>query len=310
MTSGRMVYLVKRTLYFGTVLAVAALTVWLYLAWLERSALESPDLIAASSYVYRERIPARGLLVWDEEIVVSRADGLVYYPAPGPRRVARGETVASIESKSGRVEVRSEIVGYFVPGLDGSEGNWRYSSLWAGTAPLPAAPPLVEFSSGRPVRRGEAIGKIIPQPQDLRCVTYVDLTPSLEKDIRAGFASMRLREGGRPARVPVRASQFIGVKTKLYLTLPFFPAEMARSREISFILETGESLGVLVPETSVMYRGGKLGVLQVDGNVASFKEVWGMPVEGGNFFIQKGLQPGNVVVLDADGAKEGKIRLW
>jgi hypothetical protein len=51
-------------------------------------------------------------------------------------------------------------------------------------------------------------------------------------------------------------------------------------------------------------------VLQVEGNVASFKEVWGMPVEGGNFFIQKGLQPGNVVVLDADGAKEGKIRLW
>ena len=56
-------------------------------------------------------------------------------------------------------------------------------------------------------------------------------------------------------------------------------------------------------------QGGKARSAPGGRNVASFKEVWGMPVEGGNFYT-KGLQPGNVVVLDADGAKEGKIRLW
>ncbi len=303
-------YLIKRILYFGTILAVATGTIWLYHLWWEHNALETPDVVTAAPFAYTERIPVRGVLVWEEALLTSRWDGSVVFPEPGARRVARGETVAVVNSSSGRMAVRSDAVGYFLPALDGAEGEWRYSSLWPGMAPLPPSPPLAHIPPGASVRRGEALGNLLPQPQELRCVLYADLTPSLERDIRAGFVRVKTGERSWPVRASVRASRFLGAKVKLYLTLPFFPVETALSREIRLLLEAGERIGVAVPESSVFYREGKLGVLQVEGNMVKFKEIQGLPVEGGRFFVQSGLQPGNIVVLDADGAKEGKIRLW
>nr|HPR90707.1 hypothetical protein [Synergistaceae bacterium] len=231
-------------------------------------------------------------------------------PEPGTRRVARGETVAVIGSSSGKMAVRSESVGYFVPGLDGAEGEWRYSFHWPGMAPLPASPAFAEFSSGVFVRRGDPVGKLISQPQELRCVLYADVTPALQKDIQTGFVRVKTEAHGWPGRAAVRASRFLGTKMKLYLTLPFFSLENVKSREIALFLETGEHVGVAVPESSVRYREGKLGVFQVEGNIVKFKEIEGLPVEGHRFFVQKGLQSGNIVVLNAERAKEGKIRLW
>ena len=303
-------YLIKRIFYFAAVLAVATGTIWVYQYWWEQNALESPDVVSAGPYTYIERIPVKGVLIWEETVLVSRWDGNLSYPEPGTRRVARGETVAVIGSSSGKMAVRSESVGYFVPGLDGAEGEWRYSFHWPGMAPLPASPAFAEFSSGVFVRRGDPVGKLISQPQELRCVLYADVTPALQKDIQTGFVRVKTEAHGWPGRAAVRASRFLGTKMKLYLTLPFFSLENVKSREIALFLETGEHVGVAVPESSVRYREGKLGVFQVEGNIVKFKEIEGLPVEGHRFFVQKGLQSGNIVVLNAERAKEGKIRLW
>lgn len=302
--------MIKRILYFGTILAVTTGTIWLYQCWWEQNALETPDVTAVVSYSYTERTPVRGALVWEETLLLSRWDGSVSYPELGARRVARGETVATVNSTSGRMAIRSEAVGYFIPALDGAEGEWRYSSLWPGMPALPASPSLVFFSPGATVRRGGAVGKLIPQPQELRCVVYADATPSLQKDIQAGFVRVKTEAHGWPGRATVRASRFLGSKVKLYLTLPFFSVENTFSREILLLLEAGERFGASVPESSVFYREGKLGVYKVEGNMVKFKEIEGLPVEGHRFFVQKGLQSGNIVVLDAEKAKEGKIRLW
>lgn len=303
-------YLIKRIFYFAAVLAVATGTIWVYQYWWEQNALESPDVVSAVPYTYIERIPVKGVLIWEETVLVSRWDGNLSYPEPGTRRVARGETVAVIGSSSGKMAVRSESVGYFVPGLDGAEGEWRYSFHWPGMAPLPASPAFADFSSGVFVRRGDPVGKLISQPQELRCVLYADVTPALQKDIQTGFVRVKTEAHGWPGRAAVRASRFLGTKMKLYLTLPFFSLENVKSREIALFLETGEHVGVAVPESSVRYREGKLGVFQVEGNIVKFKEIEGLPVEGHRFFVQKGLQSGNIVVLNAERAKEGKIRLW
>ncbi|MDI9370826.1 MAG: hypothetical protein GX181_10295 [Synergistaceae bacterium] len=303
-------YLFKRLLYFGTILAVTALAVSLYTMWWEQSALEAPDLVTAVPYVHKERFPVKGALVWEESLVISPGDGTVSFAAPRPHRVARGETIAMVEGPSGRTAVRADTVGYFVPGLDGAEGEWRYAALWPGMAPLPEPPDLLDYSAGVIVRRGMPIGKMIPQPQELRCVLYTDLSPSLEKDIAAGFVRVKKDRHGWAAKANVRAVTYFGARAKLYLTLPFFPVESVLSRGIKLLLESGESQGVVLPESAVLYREGRLGVLLVEGNVAGFREIIGLPVEGRRFFVQKGLRPGNLVVLDADGAKEGKIRLW
>jgi hypothetical protein len=48
----------------------------------------------------------------------------------------------------------------------------------------------------------------------------------------------------------------------------------------------------------------------LQGSITEFTEVEGFPAGEGNFFITKGVEPGNVVVLYANNAKEGVIRLW
>ncbi len=126
----------------------------------------------------------------------------------------------------------------------------------------------------------------------------------------AGVVRVKTEPHGWTARAGVRAYRFLGSKVKLYVTLPFFTVENALSRVIDLFLETGERRGVVVPESSVMHRSGKLGVWQVEGNNVGFKEIEGRPVEGRLFFVTKGLQSGNIVVLDAQRAREGKIRLW
>ena len=306
----RMSGVFRRILYFALILIIAVSAVKVYMLWWGRYEALNPQVIAATPYAHTDKIPARGILIWREEIVSSRWDGPVDYPSMEPRRVGRGETVAVIGASSGRMAVKAEKVGYFIPALDGVEGKWTYSAFWNGMAPLPEPPEPVFFSPGGFVEKGTPVGKIILQPQDLRCILYADVTPALEKDIRSGTVRVKTKDGEWPGKAEVRVASFHGSKVKLYLTLPFFPPDLAGSRGIRLLLEAGERAGVSLPESAVVYREGKLGVFSVEGNRVEFREITGTPVEGGRFFITEGLKPGNIAVLNARSAKEGKIRLW
>jgi hypothetical protein len=300
----------KRIVYFALILGVALGTIKLYALWWERHESLNPQVVSAAPYVYTERLPVRGVLFWQEERLASRWDGTVTYPSAEPRRVAKGETVAVVSGPSGKMAVKSPRVGYFVAGLDGAEGKWNYSSFWSDRTSLPDVPAFVPIAPGSAVKKGGAVGKLILQPQELRGIFYADGTPGLFRDIKAGYVRVRLREKEWPQRADVRVHEAVGQKVRLYLTLPFFPPELALSRGFSMILEGGERSGVAVPETAVTYRDGKLGVYQVEGNVVTFRSVEGLPVEGHRFFVTSGLSSGNVVLLEAQKGKEGKIRLW
>ncbi|MGI6782637.1 MAG: hypothetical protein ACOX5A_00305 [Aminivibrio sp.] len=301
--------LFRKVLYFSAILVIAVGAVNAYFLWWELRESQNPDLVAAVSYTHADRIPARAILFWREEKVLSKWAGTVSYPSIFPGRVARGDTVAVVDGPAGKMAVKAERAGYFLPALDGAEGDWTYSALWGGMDPLPKAPKAEFFAPGTRVEKGSPVGKLAPQPQELRCILYADAAPSLARDIRKGFVRVKTRADEWPLRAEVRAARFRESKVKLYLTLPFFPSELISSRELSLILEAGEKTGVAVPESAVTIRGGKLGVLMVDDGV-HFKEVKGAPADEGRFFITEGLRPGQIVVLNAQSGKEGKIRLW
>ncbi len=303
-------WLLKRFFYFTLILAVAAGTVKVYFLWWERQMLLNPEVVSAVPYTHTERIPVRGILIWRETPVISKWSGRVTYPSLEPRRVRKGEIVAVVEGPQGKMALRAEGVGYFLPALDGAEEKWSYADFWSDLAPLPRAPLLEFFPQGGPVEKGGAVGKLIPQPQELRCILYADAAPSHERDIRRGFVRLKRKDLGWPQKVDVRVFRFHGRTVKLYVTLPFFPVEAALSRELDLLLESEEKTGLSVPETAVLHREGKQGVLQVEGNVVRFQEIEGMPVEQGRFFVTSGLTPGNLVVRSAQNAREGKIRLW
>jgi hypothetical protein len=130
------------------------------------------------------------------------------------------------------------------------------------------------------------------------------------KDIHNGFVDIKEKSDSKSQRAAVRAYWDMGQKLKVYLTLPFFPPSVLTTRGFSCSALTGNMRGVSVPDSTVVFREGKMGVLMVRGSMTEFTEVAGFPTEKGNFFITEGLHPGSLVVLYADKVKEGVVRLW
>ena len=298
--------LLKRFFYYTVTLLVVMGVIKTYLAWYDSYNMLHPEVVQAMAMGYVEELPMKGVLVWDEQIMKAPRDGVLTYPSPLPRRVAKNEPVAALDGAA----VKADGVGYFLPALDGQEGQWVYSRLWPGIAQFPVFELPRPVESGKRIRKGTPLGKLIPQPQDLRYIAYLDRIPSLEQDIKQGFINIKTEPHGKVRRASVRAFINAGLKMKVYVTLPFFPPSVLNSRAFSCSVVTGDRQGVSVPETAVILRGGKMGVLLVQGGITEFTEVEGFPVDEGNFFVTKGIVPGNVVVLHAGKVKEGVIRLW
>jgi hypothetical protein len=153
------------------------------------------------------------------------------------------------------------------------------------------------------------LGKLAPQPQDLRCIAYLDATPALSRDVRRGFIGIKTETSGKVLKATVRTVFDMEQKLKVYLTLPFFPPSLLTTRAFSCSVPTEDLQGVSVPDTAVVHRNGKLGVFMVRGNRADFIAVKGFPAGGDNFFITEGVPPGSLIILYAGKAKEGVVIL-
>jgi hypothetical protein len=296
----------KKTIYYTIIVLLVIGVVEAYILWLDNYNMLHPEVVAATAMGYVEELPLDGVLIWDERVVAAPRAGVVTYPSPFPRRVSKGEPVAAIDG----VAVKADVTGYFSPILDGQEGTWLYSKLWPDFSQFPPlkTPELLE--EGSHLNKGEPLGKLVPQPQDLRCIAYLDKTLSLEQDIKRGFIEIKTEPAGKSRQAEVRTSAEKGQKVKVYITLPFFPPEILETRAFSCSVLTGNRQGVAVPHSAVMLRGGELGVLMVQGSITEFIQIEGFPADEDNFFIMKGVVPGNVVVLHADKVKEGVVRLW
>ncbi|MDR1732564.1 MAG: hypothetical protein LBR61_10785 [Synergistaceae bacterium] len=298
--------LLRRLLYYLLIVTVLGGAARIYFWWLDYYNTLHPEVIQAVAMGYVEELPLNGILVWDEQVVTIPREGVLTYPSSRPRRVAKGETIAAVDGQA----IKVETAGYFFPALDDMEGSWVYSRLWPGISDFPVVHPARFVENGTYLRRGEPIGKLVPQPQDLRCIAYLDRTPALENDIKLGFIDVKTEPHGKNRRAEVRASLNAGQKIKVYVTLPFFEPDLLFSRNFSCSVVTGDSEGVLLPDTSVVLRDGRMGVLLVRGSVTKFTEIEGFPADEHNFFITKGILPGNLVVLHADRFKEGLVHLW
>lgn len=296
----------KNIFYYGATLIIAVAVVKGYLFWWDHYKMQHPEVVQAAVMGYVEELPLDGVLVWDEQVLTAPRDGVLTYPSPRPRRVSKGEAVAAVDGAA----VKADTPGYFIPALDGQEGKWVYSKLWPGVSQFPAFERAKPIENGKRLRAGEPVGKLIPQPQELRCIAYLDRTASLEREIKRDFIDIRMEANGKIQRAAIRASSSMGQKIKVYLTLPFFPPSFLTTRAFSCSVLTGERRGVSVPDTAVVLRGGKLGVLLVQGSMTEFTEIDGFPVDEYSFFVTKGVMPGNVVVRHADRVKEGVVMLW
>jgi hypothetical protein len=270
---------------------------------------------------YVEELPLKGILIWDERLVVAPKDGILkwegwnlpasgegtsFFSAPAPRRVVKNEVVAKVDG----VDVKVSTVGYFSPALDKQEGNWFYSRLWSDASAFFPPDEAVAKEDGAVLRKGEPLGKLVEQPQDLKCIAYLDKTPSLVRDIEKGWVNIKMDPNGKSRRAEVRTYANAGQKIKVCLTVPFFPPSVLLRRAFSCTVLTGNQQGVSIPETAVILKEGKQGVFVMQGSLLKFVEVEGFSVDKNYFLVTKGLLSGNMVALYADKVTEGAIILW
>lgn len=299
--------------YYALIVFIFMMGYRIYLLWYENYGLSHPQLIEAMTTNYSEEQPLEGILLWDEQLIYAPKNGLLTYPTPRPHYVSKGEILAALDGTG----VYAPYPAYFYPGLDGEEGNWVYPKLWPDFAPFPYFESAKLIENGTMLKRGDPIGKLIPQPQVLRCIAYLDRTPSLERALsKRENAVIRIRTEteGKDRKADVVAMKSSGQRIKVYLRLPFFPPELLKSRGFTASVVTDVQQGVMVPDTAVITRSGKNMVFIVNGNSPELHVVEGFPADEDNFFIEKGVEPGNKLILNADNINfnfgDENIRIW
>ena len=303
----------QKLIYYVIVVFIMMMGYRVYKIWYENYKLSNPQIIETMSTNYSEEQPLNGILLWDEQLIYAPMDGIFTYPTPKARYVSRGEILAALDG----IAVKAPYPAYFCPALDGKEGEWIYPKLWPDFAPFPEAAPAVLIENGIFLKRGEPIGKLIPQPQFLRCIAYLDSTPSLVKALSTKenpTVRIRTEENGKERRAEVVAVKSSGQKLKVYLRLPFFPPDILKSRFFSASIVTDVQKGVMVPDTAVITHGGKNIVFVVNGNNIERRAIEGFPAEDGNFFIDKGIQPGTKLIFNADAImrnlNDENFKIW
>ncbi|MCL1941182.1 MAG: hypothetical protein FWG09_04495 [Synergistaceae bacterium] len=297
---------IRRFFYYGIVLLISGAAFIIYFSWLDSYIYSHPAVFQANSGTYAQEIPFEGVLLWEEELIYASGPGTVSYPSLKPRRVRKGELLCNINGKA----LNSPDAGYFIPALDGYEGNWKYSELWPGTSPLPSPPRASAIQNGTYIEARHPVGKLIPHPQELRAIAWVDYTQPLMQDIDRGRVKIKRNENDWGLWAEVRTKIQISQKIKLYVTLPFFTPEMTEARTFSWKINIGDRNGIYVPNSSVIFRNGVMGVYIIKGNEAIFKEVEAFHADEDNFFITSGVIPGDMLILDAGKAREGQVNVW
>jgi len=296
--------------YWALLAVILAGSASAYLAWWSNFNSMRPEFAVAEPFSIHEKTKARTVLLWSESVLASPLDGAVHYPqGVEPVRVSKDETVAEVISGNRKAVIRAPQSGYFLPGLDGLEGKWNFSDLWPGDGQLPAVSKFRRIGEGSRVGRGDPVGKILPQPQELRAIAYVDAEEAVRRQIGNGILRFSLA-GERPQRATVRAVQDFGPKVKAYLSLPVFPLWIAVSREREFEFYQGEQMGIVLPESAILQKEGKLGVFAFVSGKLEYLPVLGQPLPGSRFLVTSGLRAGDLVLSRAEAGAERKVLLW
>ena len=308
---GRGKRIAYRFFYLLIIGAIAALWGYAFRSYFDHYDSLHPEITWAVPWVQADVLVSRGVFLWNETVLKAPRAGTVKYPkGTEPVRVRRGAVVARITSGGTAYDVKAPQEGYFIAGVDGSEGDWRYAALWPGTEEMPNIQPAQMLKDGLSVKKDAPIGKIAPQPQDLRFIGYVDLAGDLEKKLASNRVMVKMDPLDTPSRANVRVHEVVGHRAKIYLGLPWFPPDMLKSRSSRLIIEAGETSGLAIPESAVTVRRDAVGAFVLAGSEARFTPVKGRVIDKGRFLVTSGIKLGDAVIVDGHSAREGRVKLW
>jgi hypothetical protein len=132
----------------------------------------------------------------------------------------------------------------------------------------------------------------------------------VEPLLQAGALDLSLYPQGRPVPGIIEAERFEGSYVCLLVSFPNFPPEMLLSRVGKVYIVFPEESGVLIPQRAVAFRNRGEGVFLVTGGDVRFRPVEGRPVDATRYLVTRGLQPGELIMENAQIAEEGRLRVW
>lgn len=301
----------RRFFYFAGIIVIAVVWVVAFRSYFQHYDSMHPEITWAMPWVQVDVVKVKGIFLWNETKLAAPASGTVRYPkGTGPVKVATGEVVARVSTGKATADVKAPQEGYFLAGLDGAEGQWKYSAIWPGSGELPEARPVKMMKDGGNVQKGNAVGKVVFQPQDLRFIGYADLSPSLKNELEHNKVMVKMDALDTPSKAHVRVYENVGHRAKIYLNLPWFPPQVVTARNYELLIEAGEAQGVAIPESAVVSRSGSKGTYVLRGSNSVFMPIAGRSISGSRFLVTEGLKLGDAVIVNGSGAREGRVKLW
>ncbi len=294
--------------YWLGVLVIIVLWVWAFKLYFDRYEYLHPDITWATPGIATQHLKVSGYHLWKENDIRAPVYFVCVYSINSCQlRVPRGAVVARVGGR----DVKAYQQGYFVAGKDGREQGWRYSALWhAKRSEFAAESKLRYFGNGAQVARGQMIGKIAEQPQELRFIGYLPMRGDVAKQLKSERLRVRMDAEDTVTDAEVRVTLKEGGLTKFALAMPWFQPEMLMSRSYELIVDAGQTRGAMIPQSALIKKGGKDGVYMIRGARVVFAPVSGKMLNGGMFLATKGISVGDAVVEDAASAREGRIQLW
>lgn len=297
--------------YWIAVVLIIAVWIWAFKLYFERYEYLHPEITWAVPGTDNKTVPVRGVLLWKERLVNANISGVVTYPqGTGPVRVSRGSVVARISSGGTVRDIKAYQQGYFVAAVDGKEGTWRYSEIWPESSAPPKLMPIKKMKDGFVAGSGQAVGKLIEQPQELRFVGFAKDVGDISEQLKNKKLRVKMDGVDTISVADVRVALPVGGKVKMYLTIPWFPPELLMSRSYTLTVDAGRTDGSVVPESAVIRSDKEIGIYMVKGSRVVYKKIEGRSIAAGIFLVTKGISVGDAVVEDASKAREGRIQLW
>lgn len=304
-------YLKVAAFVLGVAVVIASIA--LYFFWYESSSSAGlPPVTTPRPWVYQEQQEVKAVLLWDERILKAPKAGTIQF-ASGQQvvAVAKGDAIASLVSIDKNLALRSTEKGLFLPWIDGQEGQWTYRRFWQDTDLVPEEPKKYMVQDLAPLNEELIVGKILPTPQRPRAVFYASKNDKLMKSLKSGKVELKFSPEGESWQVPVRVWMETGTsQVKVSLELPMFPEWLVQHRVINLMICSGEEEGVLVPDSAVVTRKGQTGVYELLGNSLVWRPVEGWPVRDQQFFVHKGLELSNPIVINGSEGSERRVDLY
>lgn len=264
--------------------------------------------------ILQVEIPARGLLVRQDQVVTSPRTGQLKVVATEGERVRVGQVVAQVVVPSLTNSTGESVINITAPGaglisyhLDGLEGVFTPANIreldLTKLDTIKAEPR--QFRAGSQVEAGKPVCKIVNNLEPLFIAAELregKLPDKVEKMLTVSFGP----EQKDSYQVAISEKKFRGRDNQVLLNSSIYDRNLIAARQIDFKIISERYEGYIIPAAAIVRKESKEGIFTVYKERIKWKSV---TVRGrvGDKVAISGITPDVKVIMSPEYVKEGTL---